>query len=270
MRNTNSKRKPPDWFTAEFYSQAYARFNRIRWGKDPFKGKYSFHNLDPDEFRLSDDEMSRIPLYPFTAANVELSIQSLVGQINRFNSDLFALKAWRTILPDYQRSQRIHLISEFVEPLLHSCMFAPFALRNQITFTGTYIAVLLEKGRREPKLPSAEANSRQFREHFRRWAGSWHGFELVEKSLNQLSDEKFNQRTNEFRHRYTHRIPPRIAYGLWPNFRFERTGKQLTVYFSPEKPLRLSQSIKASVVQHRACIKAFQAFWKMLTKRLQA
>lgn len=267
MNNTNGNTESYDWLTPDFYPQAYNRFNRLRWGIDPFKGKYYYSNLDPAEFGLSEDETSRIPLSLFMAVHLKLSIQSLVGQINRFNSDIFALKAWQNILRDYQKIQRIHLQSEFVEPLLHSCMLAPFALRNQIIFTGTKIAILVEKGRLQPKLPNDR--SKEYSEHFKQWAGNWDGFNLVEKLLKQLSDEKFNQQTNEFRHRYTHRIPPCIAYGLSPNFKFERDGPRLKVYFSPEKPLQLHQCIKASVIQHRACVKTFRAFWTMIRNRLQ-
>ena len=236
MNKIKDDQKTNEWLTPDFYSEAYDRFIRLRWVIDPFKGNN--YNLNPVEFRLSEGEMKRIPLSSFMAVHLRLSIQSLVGQINGFNSDLFALKAWQTILPDYQRSQRIHLISEFVEPLLHSCMLAPFALRNQITFTGTKIAILLEKGRCQPKLPDDRDISEK---HFNQWAGNWDGFNLVEKSLKQLCDEEFIQRTNNFRHRYNHRIPPRIGIGISPNFRFECGDKIFKMYLSPEGPLSLHQ-----------------------------
>ena len=268
MEKTNGKRKSLDWLTPDFYLQAYNRFNRLRWGVDPIKSKYYFSNLNPDEFNFSEDEISRIPLSSFMAVHLRLSIHSLVGQINHFNSEIFALKVWQCVLRDYRKIQKIQLQSEFTDPLSCSCLLAPFALRNQIIFTGTKIAILLEKGRLHPKLP--DDRSKEYSKHFKQWAGNWNGFTQVERSLQRINNEKFNQRTNEFRHRYTHRIPPRVGYGLSPNFKFERDGLQLRVYFSPEKPLLLHQCINASVIQHRACVMAVKAFWTMIRNRLQA
>lgn len=267
MKKARDKNKSYGWFTADFYPDAYRRFNRLRWGVEKLNRKYYYNNLDPQDFHPSEKDLEGLLLAPFYHGDVELSILSLVGQINRFNSDLFAIKVWKTILPDYTRDQQRHLVHEFVESLSYACMFAPFALKNQIIFTGTKTAILFERGKGALKLPDDYKISM---DHFRDWAGKWKGFPQVERWLKKLNDEKFILHTNNFRNRYTHRIPPRIEFGLSPNFRFELKNKLFTIYLSPEKPLRLSQSLNASIRQHKMCVKAFLAFWKMIKMKLYA
>lgn len=265
MKKPDSEQKKYEWLTPAFYPRAYNRFNRLRWGIEPFNGKYYTSNLDPHEFKLSDDEADRVPLSPFMAIHVMLSIERLVGEINQLSSNIFALQIWQKILRDYGALQRMHLESEFVEPLANSCMLTPFALRNQIVFTGTKLAILFETGRLHTRLP----DDREIElKHFRQWAAHWKGFAHLERSLKKLNDAIFIQRTNNFRHRYTHRIPPRIGRGLAPNFRFERDGPRLKVHFSPEKPLQLHKIIRASIVQHRLCVKSFQIFRDMIRRKL--
>jgi hypothetical protein len=253
-----------DWLTPDFYSKAYDRFIRLRWHIDPFPG--DDRRLDPEAYRFSPEEYKKAAPLLFGDDLLRLSIQRIIGQINGFNSDLFHLKAWVKILSEYDdQSQKLHLIVEFVEPLVMSCLTAPYALKNQIIFSGTKIAILLDKGGRGQKIPDDKAiNFRTFKQ----WAGTWSGFLLVAKTLSAVNDHDFIDSTHTFRDRYTHQMPPRIAVGIVANYHFEREGKSLKVYPRVDEPLPLSTCIETSIIQHRACVAAFQAFWHMLKAKM--
>jgi hypothetical protein len=254
----------PEWLTPDFYARAYDRFIRLRWNIDPFPGED--HHLDPLTFELSSDEINNIGLIFFAWDLINLSSHRLTGQINGFDNDLFKLKAWARILPDYDDKQQLHLMDEFVEPLLMACLIAPYAVKNQIIFAGTQIAVFLERGQCQTRVPSDRdiKNISDLEE----WAGNWVHFQELKTALNSISDREFMNSTKDFRHRYTHRMPPRIGMGIVPNFRLEREGSGLRIYPHLEEPLELSPAIEAAVIQHRACVAAFRAFWTMLKAKL--
>lgn len=263
MKNCSS----PDgweWLTPDFYSRAYDRFIRLRWNIDPFPGE-DLH-LDPHAFALSPEEQKKIPM---SFELLRLSIQRIVGEANGFKSDIFDLKAWEKILPEFEgKSQKLHLLHQFVEPSLRSCLFAPYAVKNQIIFSGTQIAILLEQGKCQPKIPANKEIRNIF--HFKQWAGTWVDFDKLETALSSLSNEDFTDATKNFRHRYTHQIPPRIEIGIASNYRFERDGQNLRIYPYVDEPLALSDAIEASVMQHRACVAAIRTFWLVLKARVVA
>jgi hypothetical protein len=254
-----------NWLTPDFYSRAYDRFIRLRWTLDPFPDK-DYH-LDPKSFELLPEEKEKIPVPIFGDSLVLLSSYSLTGQINGFLGDLFKLKTWEQVLPEYNEKQRLQLMDEFVEPLVIASLTAPYAVKNQIIFTAAQIAIMLERGRGKAEIP--EPRFMRFR-HLEAWAGTWLYFKELKLALDDIGDEGFMDSTKDFRHRYMHRLPPRIATGLVANFRFEREGKFLKYFPHFEEPLGLSDAISASVVQHRACATAFIAFWKMLRAKLES
>lgn len=251
-----------EWLTPDFYSGAYDRFIRLRWNIDPFPGED--HHLDPRAFVLSPEEQKKIPL---SSELVRFSFQHIVGEVNYFKSYIFDLKTWEKILPEYNdESQKLHLLYKFVEPLLKCCLFAPYALKNQIIFSGTKIAILLAKGKGQPKIPTDE-NIRNISD-FKQWAETWADFDKLETALKVLSDKDFTDATKDFRHRYTHRIPPRIEVGIIRDYCLKHDGQNLRISHHVEEPLPLSAAIKASVTQHRACVTAVRTFWHVLKARV--
>jgi hypothetical protein len=248
-----------EWLTPDFYSGAYDRFIRLRWSIDPFPGE-DLH-LDPRAFVLSPEEQKKISL---SFELLRLSIQRIVGEVNGFKSDIFDLKTWEKILPGYEDvNQKVHLLHQFVDPLSKSCLLAPYAVKNQIIFSGTQIAILFEKGKRHLKIPK---NGEIAYPTFEKWAGTWSDFPALAEALSALNDEKIKT----LRDQYTHRIPPRIEVGIVPNYRFERDGQNLRIYPQVDEPLTLSDTIEASVMQHRACVTAVQTFWHMLKAKVAA
>jgi hypothetical protein len=147
-----------------------------------------------------------------------------------------------------------------------ACLLAPYAVKNQIIFNGTKIAIVLERGRGRGKIPKDE-DIRNI-SHLNGWAGGWAGFAGLKSALDAVSDQNFARATKDFRHRHTHRMPPRIGMGIVPNFRLKREGVGLRIHPHMDGPLELSTAIDAAVVQHRACVAAFRAFWSMLKVRL--
>ena len=261
-----SSRSAPDsyaWLTPEFYSTAYHRFIQLRWKANPFDGE-NIH-LDPHDYRFSEAESEKIPGSAFSCLMCKLSIERLSGELNTWSNYLVELKTWEEILPDYTESQRLHLFCEFVEPRMVLCLGAPNALKNQMIFTGTKIAILFEKGRLHSKLPEDERISAK---DFRKWAGAWDGFGQVEQLLNKINGVDFANSTKAFRNRYHHRIPPRIELGLTPDFTFENNRSYFTMRLSPEEPLPLTDAINASVCEHRASLAAFREFWGMIKRKV--
>ncbi|HVU07070.1 MAG TPA: hypothetical protein VHG89_00845 [Verrucomicrobiae bacterium] len=250
------------WLTPDFYSKAYDKFVRLYWKHDPFPNETPNLHLHPDDYRFSSREQEKTPGFFFGQGLFELSTMHLVGQINEFYSDIIKLMVWEKILAEYENeSQKLHLIVEFIEPLVTSCLTVPYALKNQIIFAGTQIAILLEKNV-AMKIP--ENHEIKF-SAFKKWAGTWPEFTTVEIALTKLSEKEFN---SYFRHRFTHQMPPRIEIGLTANYRFSREGKFLKIQGGNEPPLPLSKAIELSLEQHKICIETFKAFWTMLKTKL--
>ena len=254
----------PEWLTPDFYSKAYDRFIRLRRTIDPFPGEDP--HLDPNAFELPSEDINRLGILFFGYNLINLSSHRLTGQINGMYDDILNLKAWEQILPDYNERQKLHLIVQFVEPLLVASLISPFAVKNQMVFVGTKIAILLEQGKRKNKIP-ADREIKSIAD-MEEWAGKWPGFPELKIALSTLHSEDFTESTMNFRHRYTHRLPPRIGMGIVPNFRLEREGTGLRIYPHMDEPLAISTAIAASVMQHRACVAAFHAFWFMLKSKL--
>jgi hypothetical protein len=146
--------------------------------------------------------------------------------------------------------------------LVTACLIAPFALKNQIFFTGTQAAILLNKNC-SLKIPENHQIDKRI---FEEWVGTWPGFSTLATALAALADKEFN---DLFRNRYTHRLPPRIEIGITPNFRFAREGQFLKIFGGNEPPLPLSKAIEESAIQHRACVNTFRAFWTILRDKLK-
>ncbi len=262
---SNTKQVGYDWLTPDFYSKAYDQFIRRYWNEKPFPNQNQLdHHLDPYDFALTPDEMAKIPAHFLGQGLVELSSHHLVGEINRFSTNICKVKIWERVLSDYDELQRLHLFVEFVEPLQNLALITPYALKRQIVFAGTQITILLEKGKLHSKIPK---NREIDFPTFKKWAENWPGYSQLEAALSALDDDGFDEATNSFRDRHTHQLPP-STIGFTARYRFERHEQGINIYGGNEPPMSLSKVTDAALIQHQASVAAFRAYWAMLKSKL--
>jgi len=202
-------------------------------------------------------------------------VRTLLNEINLFHSTLIDLNAWEEVLRDYSDDMRFNILVEIFYPI---CIFAlniPNAIKNRFVYVSVHLlretATLLNRNiecidfsERKISFKLLEKIKCLFTRH------EWKSVEPFLKVLSGLHGEQFRKDSDDFRHRYHHRIPPQIEIGISSLVTTKRTKGGFIEYSVDGKEASPIKKILSSLTsEHLTCIEAFEAFWVMLNELLE-
>lgn len=196
---------------------------------------------------------------------------TLANEINRFSHHIEQLAAWSRILPEYPDEARLVLLGEFVEATANVAIGTPYALRSRFIFCASHAShqanLLIREGWLESRLPADKKIDRTVLSSV---AENWNGFTKLLDQIDQLGTNEFLAATNDYRHKYNHRLPARFELGLTQFVTRTLCDGKASYGIGFVRPLELSKLVPTLVHEHKVAMACFEAYSNLLREQLAA
>ena len=162
---------------------------------------------------------------PFADAMLQDELREFTNRLHEWRDMLRRWQAWNGVVSSREEMPAWDLRREFMEPLMHTCLMMPSAVRDLATFVGTnalhQIRLHTETSYRDVLEgdPSAAnptprpLTRRQKEARLSRLAEPLQGSDQFMSALRQIDDEVYRTQTKDYRNLNSHAIGPRIALG---------------------------------------------------------
>jgi hypothetical protein len=158
-------------------------------------------------------------------AMIQDELREFTNRLHDWRDMLKRWQAWNIVVSVKEEMPAWDLRREFMEPLMHTCLMMPSALRDLATFVGTnalhqvrihteasYLDTL--EGDPSSAVPAPRPLTRRQKEtRLARLAAPLQGSDQFMSSLRHMDDETYRTRTKDYRNLNSHAIGPRIALG---------------------------------------------------------
>lgn len=193
--------------------------------------------------------------------------------INRLVDYTRRLTAWASIIEPLSQEEKFFVTVEFIEPLAITALTLPYSIRSRFIFATAHLCHQANRSFRDKTwiddLPSDDEIDFRTSD---KYANRWKRYTTLKVSLERISDGSFHSRTNEFRHKYVHRVPPEIAVGLTGlvTRSHEGTTGSVSYGFGFAQPLSLSLIVEVLIGQVDRCHRAHAAFEDLVSDHIEA
>lgn len=235
-------------------------------------------------------------------AMLQDELRELTNRLHEWRDMLRRWHAWNTVVSKKEEMPAWDLRREFMDPLVHTSLLMPSAIRDVFTFVGTnalhQVRLHVETGYKDILKGDPSASDPQPRPLTRRQRESrlaklatpLPGASAFVNALRKLDDSAYREVTKDYRNANSHAIGPRIAIGLTrmvtrravPATRMETQpdgtgriveipGKYVASYaFGGLEPLDLEIARTANLGQYRVARACFGRFTALLQANANA
>lgn len=195
---------------------------------------------------------------------------TLANEINQLGHCVRRIESWRDLLQDYQDSERVELLMEFIDPLTVMALNLPSAIRGRMVFMATHLchqANRVFQGWKEDLEDDKEITFKVLK----RRGVSWKHAQPLLDALGKIDHEEHRAATRNFRNRFHHRHPPRFELGIASTMtKLDRGSGRSGYAFGIAQPLRLEDLVSPLWEQHQACLNAFKAVQELVWEQIEA
>jgi len=248
----------------KFFVEAYRIYRQALAAQPDFAkyADYEWHNL-PDKMNAS--------WLPYSLMLPEYS-RSLANTINQLGDYSRRLRAWDTILDNYNDDEKLEALFEFVDPIATISLNLPYAIQSRFYFAIAHLCHQANKAKlkREwkddlPEDGNIKANTAKERGVY------WLLFPALDASVANIFSRGHQSNTDEFRHKFTHRVPTQVVLG---HSAFVRRSKnngvsKLKYEFGDRPPINIKILADELACEFRRCIIAFDDFKALVAEQVE-
>lgn len=158
-------------------------------------------------------------------AMLQDELREVTNRLHEWRDMLRRWHAWNKVVSTKEDTPAWDLRREFMEPLMHTCLMMPSAVRDLLTFVGTntlhQVRLHIEpaygdvlEGDPSAANPAPRPLTRRKKEsRLARIAAPLNGSAPFIEAIRQIDNEDFRAKTKDYRNLNSHAIGPRIALG---------------------------------------------------------
>lgn len=197
--------------------------------------------------------------------------ETLANEINSLGYHIAQCKAWSKVLPSHSVEDQLLLLIECVEATAYAALGSPYALRSRFIFSAAHLChqanFITRKDWSESRLPK---NDRAVDyKTMLAVSDGWKTFSAFKSSLDKLNSEAVTKATGDFRHKYNHRVPPRIAQGQSQIVtRTVHEDGSSSYGFGYVSPLSLAEIAQVLTEQHSVALEVFAKYSELAREQL--
>lgn len=196
-------------------------------------------------------------------------IRELLNEINQFCSILRNLAAWEEVLKNYSENMKFNILIEILDPILITALNTPYAIKNRFIYASVMLlhetAILLNRNVKCIKFSEENITLKTLKDFkclFNKQ--EWKSVSPFLDRVNRIHSKQYRKNTKDFRHKYHHRLPPKIEIGLPSSVTCTANEMSIKYIVGGEVPLSISKILSSLQLEHESCIKAFKSFWLLL------
>ena len=208
--------------------------------------------------------------------------RQLVDDINQLRRYIIKLEAWSKVLFHYENEEeKIYLLLEFIEPLAIIALNLPYAIKNRFIFSLSHIchqANRIKFPNWRDDLPEDQfINLKTMDEKCKVWE-NYNNFKL---HFLYIANDKFNKETSKFRHKFHHRIPVSVEFGLTgfiyrekyrekkqKKYRKKKQNSRVTYIIGETQPIPLNKLVNILKDQYIKIIECFKEYQNLVNEQL--
>lgn len=205
-----------------------------------------------------------IYIFPYQQYMNEFSCE-LANSINQLTYSRARLKAWSEVFELFSEEDREELYVEVINDIATVSMILPRAIKDRFIFAGVHLChqanmIAMDTAWKD-NLP-ADRNIR--RQHLDEFGNRWAASKYFGEAIDEISNEKTEPKTHNFRDLFHHRTPVRIMFGVTQLITRQRSDSQVRYQIGGTPPLSLQDVIAAIDSQIQPCYSAFEAFQNLV------
>lgn len=228
------------------------------------------------------------PLFYVFFCQIEEHINTIIGDINKFNEQISRVHALSSVYNDFEDSFKFIAYYELLYPVPEFALSIPYTIKQRFIFSASKLLIDTFNIEKNTQPPIGEINDRRINIHWlKNYSNHYRSLPAFLYEIEQLDAEEYQTRTSSFRNFLQHRMPVRVEHGH-SNF-ITREGSQEThrenifsfnligpdgashsYSYGAIKPLMLEEIIPLLISQHKQACSAFEAFEIFLKELLDA
>jgi hypothetical protein len=205
---------------------------------------------------------------PYVELRQEASM-ALPNAINELTRYIHDLRAWDTATQGVDEDDLFEIAITFVDPLATVAMNLPYVIQQRMLYAVAHLCHLancMKMGSawvddlpEERKINGAICD---------KYGNGWMAFPTFRGAVNLLNDGVYQAATEYFRERYTHRLPPRVLWGMHSMYSREKLPKGAAYGFGGRHAMPLAKVVAALECQRNLALVALEAYRALVDEHM--
>jgi hypothetical protein len=232
--------------------------------------------IEPDFSRYADYDWQNLPeelnaswlLYSLMLSEYSRSLANMINQLGDYSR---RLGAWGKNIEILNETEQLEALFEFVDPIATISLTLPYAIQSRFNFVIAHLSHQANKAKlktdwkdnipEDDKICSATA---------KKLGAYWSRFPALEASVGNIFSKEHRNNTDEFRHKFTHRVPTQVILGhsLFVRRHRDKAASHTTYEFGDKAPIDIKASADELKQVFLHCIVAFDDFKALIAEQV--
>jgi hypothetical protein len=193
----------------------------------------------------------------------------LPDDINDLLRTTVRLSVWSDIIEKYRAEDKLYLLVEFVNPIAFFALNLPYAIQSRFIFSITHLCHQANRFKLpdyKDDLPNDPEIKKKTMENR---CSSWQGYSIFKESLNKICDDEYNEKTQEYRHKFHHRLPVEIEVGVTGLMNRRKKGSSVSYGLGGVQPLVIRNIIPLLQNQFLAASCCYSNYRNIINEHFQ-
>jgi hypothetical protein len=233
---------------------------------------------DPDHDRYADYGWEALPeklnagwlAYGLMLPEFSRSLANIVNQLGNYARRLII---WDKVLIDFDEDLKLELLLEFVDHIATISLNLLYAIQCRFAFAVAHLSHQANKCKLGREWKDDLPDDKKIKlKTTKKYARGWSSFANLEGSLSAIFSDQHQRDTDQFRDKFTHRVPTQVVLG---HSTFVRRGKDLKgrgveYEFGHRPPINIKLLGNELVGEFHRSLVAFQDFKMLVAEQSEA
>jgi len=193
----------------------------------------------------------------------------LSNSINELLRYIYSLTAWEKVIKNKSQNEIHRIIVNFINPVATISLNLPYIIRSRFVYSIAHLCHQANRQKQTNWIDDLPLDDEIYFREADKYGTTWKNYKKLKKSLEQISNKKYQTATFDFRNKYNHRYSPRIEIGL-TGLVTRNVGKNGKVCYSfgSTNPLKLEYIIPILMDQLEKCMKAHNNYKDLVKEQI--
>jgi hypothetical protein len=194
----------------------------------------------------------------------------LANSINELLRYIYSLTAWEKVIKNKSESEKHRIVLNFINPVATIALNLPYVIRSRFVYSIAHLCHQANKHKQKNWKDDLALDSEIYFGDADKHGKHWEKYKKLKRSLDKISNKKYQTDTNDFRNKYNHRYSPMIEIGL-TNLVTRKVGKngRVSYSFGFTNPLTLVYILPIMTDQFEKCLISHKNYQELVNKQIE-
>lgn len=197
---------------------------------------------------------------------VGMALPNAINELTRYIHDL---RAWDAATQGLDDRDLFEIAFGFVDPLAAVALNLPYVIQQRMLYAVAHLCHLANRTTMGSAWVDDLPEERRINGAIcDKYGNGWKAFPAFRDAVNLLNDGIYQAATEHFRERYTHRLPPRVLYGMHSMYSRQRLPNGAAYGFGGRYAMPIAQVVAALERQRDLALAALQAYRVLVAEHM--